>query len=296
MTEEGTRKHHSRIVPLDRALESLPLFRLSDSSDSTSVSFEAPDGARWRVLSHPGERIPGTFDQDVYIEILRRYHEADSPADGGVTFTLHSFLRSIGRRADGRTYEQLRASISRLERTILDSGGVYFDAKAQSALQGQFSILSSATIQRRRRVDRYQLSLFPAVSSAEPGVARVAVAPLLRSNIERGHISLVDVAVYYSLQSAVARRLYRLIQVARTAEGEPIWRISGRDMALLLPLAQRYRSHLLRVIQPANEMLVAAGVIKSVVALDGEGGVMLEYVLAAPPVQSFSGYRGKDLA
>ena len=121
------RRQLSRTVVLDRSLEALPLFRLSDSADDSAISWINDDGARWRVLPAPGERLPGTFDQDVYIEILRRYHEAGSPSDGALSFTLHAFLRSMGRRVDGRTYEQLRSALTRLERTLLESGGVYRD-------------------------------------------------------------------------------------------------------------------------------------------------------------------------
>ena len=90
------------------------LFRLSDSSDAGPVVHAPEAGGRWRVLPAPGDRLPGTFDQDVYVEVCRRFHENGAPADGGVTFTLHALLRSIGRRADGRTYEQLRGALVRL--------------------------------------------------------------------------------------------------------------------------------------------------------------------------------------
>ena len=41
---------------------------------------------------------------------VHRFQEAGAPPDGVVTFTLHAFLRGMGRRADGRTYEQLRTA------------------------------------------------------------------------------------------------------------------------------------------------------------------------------------------
>ena len=96
------RRTATRTIVLDRALEALPLFRLSDSADDAAIAYAPAEGARWRVLPSPGDRLPGTFDQDVYVEILRRYHEA-APRDGAVAFTLHAFLRSMGRRVDGRT-------------------------------------------------------------------------------------------------------------------------------------------------------------------------------------------------
>src|SRR3954471_21018405 len=119
------RRSVNRSVYLDRSPEALPLFRLSDSADESTITYSPPSGGRWRVLPTPGDRLPGTFDQDVYVEILHRYSEAGFPADGTVSFTLHAFLRSIGRRVDGRTYEQLRSALNRLERTILESTGAY---------------------------------------------------------------------------------------------------------------------------------------------------------------------------
>src|SRR5213592_73409 len=124
------RRPAMRTVALDRSLEALPLFRLSDSADDTAISFTTDSGGRWRVLPAPGDRLPGTFDQDVYIELLHRYNEIGCPEDGALTFTLHAFLRSMGRKADGRTYEQLRAALSRLERTTLESTGAWYSAAA----------------------------------------------------------------------------------------------------------------------------------------------------------------------
>src|SRR4051812_38599121 len=120
MTVVARRRAPARTVFLDKWLESVPVFRLSASADDGAMSFMGEDQTRWRILPAPEERLPGTFDQDVYVELMRRFQEAGSPADGVVTFTLHAFLRSMGRRVDGRTYEQLRAALTRLERTIIE--------------------------------------------------------------------------------------------------------------------------------------------------------------------------------
>jgi plasmid replication initiation protein len=249
-------------VVLDRALEALPLFRLSDSADDSAIDFTPDGGGRWRVLPAPGERLPGTFDQDVYVELLRRFHEADSPSDGALSFTLHAFLRSMGRRVDGRTYEQLRGALTRLERTTLESHLVYHDAAAGSPLTGRFTVLSSVHIDRRRLTDRDQLALFSTLTSNEPGDARVAVSSALRANMAAGHSVTLSAPRYFALASPVARRLYRLVEVARAEGGSP-WRVPLERLAAQLPLVQRYPSHLQRVLQPAHEMLVAAGLLRN---------------------------------
>ena len=280
MSLAARRRTAARAIVLDRSLEALPLFRLSDSADDGAIQYVSDSGARWRVLPAPGDRLPGTFDQDVYVELLHRYHEAASPADGVITFTLHAFLRSMGRRVDGRTYEQLRAALSRLERTTLESSGVYFDAATGAPLEGRFTILSSVSIDRRRLTDRDQLTLFPTLTASEPGVARVTLSPVVRGNIRARHTVTLSAARYRALSSPVARRLYRLLEVAREA-GAVTWRIALERLAEQLPLTQRYPSHLQRVLQPAHEMLVAAGLARDAAVRQHQREWFVDYVLAS---------------
>jgi plasmid replication initiation protein len=269
-----------RLVALDRSLEALPLFRLSDSADDAVITYSADNGGRWRVLPAPGDRLPGTFDQDVYVELCRRYNDADQPEDGAVSFTLHSFLRSIDRRVDGRTYDQLRSALGRLERTILESSEAYYSANAGTFISRQFAVLSSVSIERRRNIDREQLGLFSAVPAAEPGVARVTLHPLLRENIAARHVVTLSLARYLALQSPVARRLYRLLEIAR-ANGMVTWRVSIDRLREMLPLVQKYPSHLQRVLQPAHVMLMEAGLVRDAGFKQHRREWHAEYVLAS---------------
>ena len=276
----GPRRAPTRIVLLDRGLESLPVFRLSDSSDGSAIVYAPEAGGRWRVLPTPGDRLPGTFDQDVYVELCRRYQEAGSPAEGVVSFTLHAFLRSIGRRADGRTYDQLRGALVRLERTILESTAAYWSAKAGRVTDLRFTILSSVSIDRRRHVDKDQFPLFTTLSSSEPGDARVTLSPHLRANIGAGHVTMLIGPQYFALSSPVARRLYRLVEVARS-EGNVAWRLPLERLAECVPLTQRYPSHLSRVLQPAHEMLLSAGIVRGAEIRQHRRQWVVHYVLAA---------------
>jgi plasmid replication initiation protein len=283
MSLAARRRVIARVVLLDRSLERLPLFRLSDSADDSAISCSSEEGGRWRVLPSPGDRLPGTFDQDVYVELMHRFHEAGEPADGAITFTLHAFLRSMGRQVDGRTYEQLRGALARLERTMLESSGSYYSSAAGRPIEARFSILSSVVIERRRVSDRDQLALFEAVATAEPGVARVVISPPIRENLAGRFTSSLSVTRYLELGSPVARRLYRLLEVAR-AEDVLTWRVSLERLKELLPLMQRYPSHLQRVLQPAHEMLESAGVVRSATVRQQQREWFVDYVLAAKGV------------
>lgn len=280
MNLAARRRPVTRRIVLDRSLEALPFFRLSDSADDSIISYAPPTGGRWRVLPAPGDRLPGTFDQDVYVELLRRYNEAGAPPEGSVTFTLHAFLRSIGRRVDGRTYDQLRSALTRLERTTAESSGVYRIAGESRSLEGQFTLLSTVAIDRRRFTDREQLSFFPALQISEPGEARVTISPVIRANIAAQYTVTLSSPHYQALTSPVARRLYRLLEVARE-EGTVTWRVELPALAEQLPLTQRYPSHLQRVLQPAHQMLIAAGIVRDVAIRQLNRAWFVDYVLAS---------------
>ena len=272
------RRLASKAVLLDRSLEVLPLFRLSDSAEDGAISYVPDAGGRWRVLPAPGDRLPGTFDQDVYVEIMHRYGEAGFPENGAISFTLHAFLRSIGRKADGRTYEQLRASLNRLVRTRLESKGAY-QQLSERPFDGTFTVFGSATIERRRQTDRDQLALFSVISASEPGEARVVISPHIRANVAAGNTISLSLQHYGSLTNPVARRLYRLLAAARSQD-MVTWRISLERLASQLPLTQRYPSHLQRVLQPAHEMLIAAGLLRDAGFHQIEKDWHVDYVLA----------------
>ena len=281
MTLAARRRPAVRGVILDRALEEMPLFRLSDSADDTPVPFIADNGGRWRVIPTAGDRLPGTFDQDVYVEILHRYAEMGAPADGAVTFTLHAFLRSMGRRADGRTYEQLRGALTRLERTTLESVGAYWSATTGNA-DVSFTVLTAVAVQRRRVADREQLHLFGNLATGEPGDARVIISPTVRANLVARHTITLSTSRYHALSSPVARRLYRMLEVAR-ADGRVSWRVPLERLAEQLPLTQRYPSHLQRVLQPAHEMLLSAGLVRDIGIRQYDRVWQVDYVLGSRP-------------
>jgi plasmid replication initiation protein len=281
MTVVTRRRAVSRAVRLDRSLEALPLFRLSDSADDGVITYADAAGGRWRVIPSPGDRLPGTFDQDVYVELLRRFQEAGEPTDGVITFTLHAFLRAMGRRVDGRTYEQLRGALGRLERTTLESIGIYELASGTRA-DLRFTLLTSVAVERRRTLDREQLQLFNSIATGEPGVARVVLATVVRDNLAANHAISISAPCYWALGSPVARRLYRLLEVAR-ADGRLTWRVGLDQLAQQLPLAQRYPSHLQRVLQPAHEMLVAQGVLRNAAVRQHQRDWFVDYVLGSRP-------------
>jgi plasmid replication initiation protein len=137
-------------------------------------------------------------------------------------------------------------------------------------------------VERRRTLDREQLALFESIATAEPGVARVVLSSVMRENLAADHVVSLSAASYWALESPVARRLYRLLEVAR-ADGRLTWRIGLDRLAEQLPLAQRYPSHLQRVLQPAHDMLVEQGILRNAAIRQQQREWYVDYMLGSRP-------------
>jgi hypothetical protein len=118
------------------------------------------------------------------------------------------------------------------------------------------------------------------VATADPGVARVTISGIIRDHLANRESVALSMPTYLTLQSPVARRLYRLIEVAR-AEDMVTWRVALDRLREQLPLIQRFPSHLQRVLQPAHEMLEAAGVIRGANFRQHQREWFVDYVVAA---------------
>ena len=66
------------------------------------------------MLPNPGDRIPGTFDQDVYVEICKRYVDAGTP--------VRTADRSFRNEADA--LEGVRALVEQAT-TAVTGGGAH---------------------------------------------------------------------------------------------------------------------------------------------------------------------------
>ena len=120
------------------------------------------------------------------------------------------------------------------------------------------------------------------MTTAEPGVARIVLSSVVRDNLAADHVVILSASSYWALGSPVARRLYRLLEVAR-ADGRLTWRIALDKLAEQLPLAQRYPSHLQRVLQPAHDMLVEQGILRNAAIRQQNREWYVDYMLGSRP-------------
>ena len=202
---------------LDRSLEELPLFRLSDTADDAAISYTTDDGGRWRVLASPGDRLA----RNVRPGRLRRADAALSarPASRRTarcrSRCTRSCARWAGRWTDARTSSSAARSLGSSARCCSRSAAIS-TRPSRSLADVRFTLLSSVMIERRRSIGARSAR---AVSRhgrrrARRGARRASRRSSDRTSRAR-HVVPLNLARYLALPSPVARRLYRLIEVAR---------------------------------------------------------------------------------
>ena len=70
---------------------------------------------------------------------------------------------------------------------------------------------------------------------------------------------------------------------AEAADRAATWRIGLDKLAEQLPLAQRYPSHLQRVLQPAHDMLVEHGILRNAAIRQQQREWYVDYMLGSRP-------------
>ena len=279
MSLAARRRPATRAVHLDRSLEALPLFKLSDSAEDAAISFTAEIGG-------PMARVAGP-----------RRPPARHLRPGRLLRVLHRFMMRA-RRATASSRSPcmpscapwvvawMGAPTSSCARRSCASSAPFSSRPARTAMPRRprpawavHDAVTRCPSSDAGPRDREQLTLFSTLTATEPGTPASRSRRSPREH-RRGLLGYARARSLSGLSSPVARRLYRLLEVAR-AEGSVSWRVALDRLAEQLPLSQRYPSHLQRVLQPAHEMLVAAGILRDASFKQQRRAWFVDYVLAS---------------
>lgn len=106
------------------------------------------------------------------------------------------------------------------------------------------------------------------------------ISPTVRTNLAMRHTVTLSSVRYHALSSPVARRLYRILEVAR-ADGRLSWRVPLERLAEQLPLTQRYPFTCNEFCNRHNETLLSAGLVRDIGIKQYERVWHVDYVLGA---------------
>jgi Replication initiator protein A/DnaA N-terminal domain len=207
----------------------------------------------WTVRAVQGLGLPGTLDQDVYVALLQLIdRQGDIPEDGWIGFSLYELVELLHRGHGGRDYRQVKESLERLSGTIIQSRNAFYRKSTKSYLDDTFHLL-----------DRVQHSESTDGSGRRSEKTWIKLSDYFVDSYKANYLKGLDADFYCSLNSSVAKRLYRFVDKKRGQQRR--WEVDLFALRDRIPLSSyKYPSKIKEKLGPAHEELRQKGFFERV--------------------------------
>ena len=267
-------KHDERhIVKAEANFEDHPYFTVGQQRSGEGVIecysvIKTKDGQElqqtWKVRAVHGLGLPGTLDQDVYVALLQIVErQGRLPTDGWVGFSLYELIELLRRGHGGRDYRQVKDSLERLSGTVIQSKNAFYRKSQRSYLDKTFHLLEEVRHSETRGVDG-------------GGGERtwVKLSEYFVESYQANYLKGLDADFYWSLNSPVAKRLYRFVDKKRNNHRR--WEAELFSLRDRIPLSRyKYPSKIREKLAPAHDELRKKGFFENITYRKTTGGEQL---------------------
>jgi hypothetical protein len=255
---EGLSEQHPPVVQVESNIEEWPVFQLGRSkSDSVTVerTVQGENGNSLKQkmeVSAPGKyRLPGRFDYDVYSAVLELLEvRGGMPEGGALRFSLHELILLMDLEPSGRTYEEVKTSLRRIAATVLESDNAFWSNGQRRHISDTFrlwDVTFDSVVDRNGLGSRHQIEF----------------GTLFRRSFEEHYLRGLDIELFWELDSPVAKRLYRLVDLKRA--GSASWTVNLFELQKQIPIGPyAYVSKIKEKLKAAHEELVERGFLSDV--------------------------------
>jgi plasmid replication initiation protein len=207
----------------------------------------------WTVRAVQGLGLPGTLDQDVYVALLQVIdRQGDIPEDGWISFSLYELVELLHRTHGGRDYRQVKESLERLSGTIIQSRNAFYRKSTKSYVDDTFHLL-----------DRVQHTESTNGSGKRGEKTWVKLSDYFVDSYKANYLKGLDADFYWSLNSSVAKRLYRFVDKKRGQQRR--WEADLFALRDRIPLSPyKYPSKIKEKLGPAHDELRHKGFLERV--------------------------------
>jgi hypothetical protein len=245
-------------------LAEFPIARIGRKDKREAIEYVGwavgKDGLRkqqkWTIRSAAGLGLPTEFAERVLVSLMA-ITAGEKFVSRKVTFSVYRILKMLGLTINKRNYKAVEKALKQLVGITIYSEGAFFDKEKQkrvTTLRG-FHLIDDIWL-------RY-LEDDESVKVAEGSNGYIVWGDRLWNSFKVGYIKNLDVDFYYSLDNAVARRLYRFLDKRMYYQDE--YQIDIFDLAARIGLSRyRYPSEVKKKLTPGFDELIERGFLKSI--------------------------------
>lgn len=179
----------------------------------------------WTVRGAAGLGLPNELGDRVILALLSISTQQGTPSRK-VDFSFYQLLKLLGLETEGQAlYKTLENVLRQLTGILIESEQAFFDKASNKRLTSReaFHLIESLWLRKYERD--------PDVLAKESAQASIIWGRELWKNLEAGYIKKIDLGFFYSLNSPLARRLFRFLDKRMHHQNEleiDIFELSGR--------------------------------------------------------------------
>lgn len=244
-------------------LAEFPLAALSTRVDPSVKTLEFSDTQRlkngelakreWIITGADKFGLPTSTDDDVILGLIRLTMDHGFRSRK-VHFTRYELMQILRWAPEGRNYTRLTKSLDRLSGVRIKATNAFFDNSSKSFQTCNFGIIDAYEIVDGRN----------SKAAADAQQSYFIWSEVLFDSFKSGFIKKLDLNLYFSLKSAVSRRLYRYLDkhfYFRPVVERPLMVLAFEKLGL--SRSYRYVSSIKQQLEPAFEELISIGFLTS---------------------------------
>jgi len=243
-------------------LVEFPLALLSSRSNPNVKTLEFRETQRlrtgqliekeWIITGADKFGLPTSTDDDVVLGLMKLSFESDF-TQRKVFFSRYQLLKALRWRPEGRNYSRLSKSLDRLSGVRIRTQNGFFNNMDKAYQTRNFGI-----------IDAYEINNSRGVKGKKSPKSFFIWSEVLFDSFQASYIKKINLDLYFSLKSAVARRLYRYLD-------KHFYRVNRIERNLTnlafeklgLARSNSYVSAVKQQLKPALEELIRFGYLDS---------------------------------
>lgn len=219
----------------------------------------APTKRQWTVTGSDKYGLPLAQDNDVLLALLL-VGKKQKFSSKKIHFSRYRLLKIMGMKTgQGSNYKRIEEALDRLMGVRIKAKNAFWDNERKGYVTKAFGIIESYEL--------FDSSVPKAITQDSFPFSYVNLNDELFESIKAGYIKSIDAGIYFKLNSAIAKRLYRYLDKKRY-DGKRMFEID------LFTLAHthigfdrdtyKYGSLIKNKLNPAHQELIDTGFLKSV--------------------------------
>jgi len=214
----------------------------------------------WLVTGSAKWGLPQSIDDDILLGLFYIASE-DKFRSQTIQFSRYGLCQIMGWSRCGKNYERVEDGLRRLSTVKIEARQSFFDGRSKKYVSRVFGLLDSYT-------------LVECSKSESQNRSSVRFSDVIWSSIEAENLKKIDLKIYYSLRSPIAKRLYRFLDKRRakkTTFDLELESLASMNLGLSGE-TRRYPSQLKQTLDRAHQELEKIGFLKDYSYFKGSNG------------------------